>query len=255
MGHLADATHYQAAVRLRAEVSMNRKTFLERSLYHLAGFGPLVFFLIASIEGFVRAGYDPIAQPISALALGPRGWIQELNFVLLAASLSSFAVILRAQLKHGASSLAGPTIAVIMTVGVTLAAIFPMDARGALPTTIGRLHVLGGFLVFPWMPALLLVAARRFRRDARWQPYFMYTLATGLFCLTVIVFFLLFVGPPGSSPRVASGLAGLVQRIQLLPFFTWMAVVSRRSYVELLGRAAAPLNHPRDVTAQRRQPV
>jgi len=79
------------------------------------------------------------------------------------------------------------------------------------------------------MPIVPLVVARRFRRDAHWRPYHAYTLATGLLCLATIVFFLLFVGPPG-TPRVYSAVGGLVQRLQLAPFFARTALVSRRAY-------------------------
>jgi hypothetical protein len=81
------------------------------------------------------------------------------------------------------------------------------------------------------MPVALLVVARRFRRDVRWQRYFGYTLATGLFCLAALVFFLLFVGPP-EFPRPFPEIAGMVQRSQLLPFFAWMALVTRHAYRE-----------------------
>ena len=208
---------------------MNPKPILYRVLHGIAGVGPLLFFAVATVEGSLRAGYDPIAQPISALALGPRGWVQELNFVLLAAGFLSFAVVLRSEFRRGVSSVAGPGVIAMMTIGVALAGGFPMDAPGEPATLAGRLHMAGGFLVFPWMPVVLLLMARRFRRDESWRPYFEYTLATGLLCLATIVFFLLFVGPPGFS-RPYPGIMGLVQRLQLLPFFAWIALVTRRAY-------------------------
>jgi hypothetical protein len=216
---------------------MHSKRALDRVVHGIAGVGPLVFLAVATVEGFLRAGYDPIAQPISALALGPRGWIQEVNFFLLAASLLSFAVVLRLSLRQGAASVAVPGVFVLMTIGVTLAAIFPMDAPGASPTVTGRLHDVAGFLVFPWMPPVLLLAARRFRRDARWRPYLTYTLATGFFCLAMMVFFLLFVRPPSAPPGLASEFRGLTQRVLLLPFFTWIALVARRAYREPIDTA------------------
>ena len=178
---------------------------------------------MASIEGLVRAGYHPIAQPISALALGPRGWIQQANFALLALSLAAFGVTLRRRLRDGVASFAGPAIFGLMTIGITLAGTFTMDPPGAPQTAAGRLHTLGGFLFFPWMPVVLLLVARRFRHDDRFRPYFKYTLATALFCLATMIYFFAFVGVPGVSSRL-SELAGLVQRLQLLPFLTWMAV-------------------------------
>jgi Protein of unknown function (DUF998) len=33
-------------------------------------------------EGAVRDGYRPLRHPVSSLALGPRGWIQAVNFAV-----------------------------------------------------------------------------------------------------------------------------------------------------------------------------
>jgi tetratricopeptide (TPR) repeat protein len=210
---------------------MNAKPTFDRVAHWTAGIGPLLFFGVATVEGSLRAGYDPIADPISALALGPRGWVQQLNFALLFASLFSFVLVLRTQLRQGAASIAGPGLFFLMTIGIALAGSFTMDAPGAPLSLVGRLHLVGGFLFFPSMPVALLVVARRFRRDVRWQHYFRYTLATGLFCLAALIFFLLFVGPP-EFPRPFPGIAGMVQRLQLLPFFAWMALVTRYAYRE-----------------------
>jgi hypothetical protein len=205
---------------------MNRHPFA-RLLVVVATVGPLLFYAVATIEGLVRTGYDPIAQPISALALGPRGWIQQVNFALLAISLAAFAVILRTRLRGGNASSVGPAIFGLMTFGIMLAGAFTMDAPGAPQTNAGRLHSLAGFFFFPWMPVVLLLLARRFRRDARFRPYFTYTLTTALFCLATMIYFFASVGVPGVSSRLA-GHAGLVQRLQLLPFLTWMAIFAGR---------------------------
>jgi hypothetical protein len=231
MDHLADANPPKRALPIEAEVNMNSKRSLNHVFYWLAGVGPLLFIAVATAEGFLRGGYDPIAQPISALAIGPRGWVQLLNFMLLTASFFSFAVVLRAHLQGGVASVAAPGLFWLMTIGVALAGAFPMDAPGASPTLAGRLHDVAGFLVFPWMPIVLLLLARRFRRDAGWRPYFRYTLLTGSFCLATMIFFLLFVGPPSAPPLLASELRGLVQRLILVPFFTWIALVTRRAYL------------------------
>ena len=224
----------------------DNRTF-EHVLHVMAGAGPLLFLTVATGLGFFRAGYDPIAQPISALGVGPQGWMQGLNFALLTVSLLSFAAVLKKQLAHGVSSIAGPGIILVMALGVALAGIFPMDAPGAQPTLVGRLHTLGGFLVFPWMPMAVLLVARRFRRDARWRSHFAFTLAIGLFCLAVIVFFLAFAGPPGTPPRFATPFAGLIQRIQLLPFFIWIALISREAY--RLGHDQSVPTHARTRSA------
>ena len=209
---------------------MNRRRTAERVVYGIGGAGALLSLAIATAEGFLRGGYDLIAEPISALALGPRGWIQQLNFALFAVSLFAFAAVLRAQFRQGAASIAGPCVFVLMATGILMAGAFTMDAPGESPTIVGRLHTVAGYLVFPWIPVILFIVARRFRRDDRWRSYRAYTLASGIFCLAAMVFFLLFVGTPDQPPRLASEIRGLVQRLILLPFSIWIALVARRAY-------------------------
>jgi hypothetical protein len=42
--------------------------------------GPL-FVAAFTIEGAARPAYDPMREPVSALALGNRGWTQSTNFI------------------------------------------------------------------------------------------------------------------------------------------------------------------------------
>ena len=220
---------------------MNAKPNLHRVFHAVAGAGPLLFLAIAAIEGSARTNYDWIAQPISALALGERGWVQAVNFALLAVSFFSFAMVSRNAFRHGKASVAAPALFVWMTIGVVVAGAFPMDAAQS-PTLEGRLHDVGGFMVFPSIPLVVLLLARRFRREADWSPYFKYTLATGCYCVVMLIFFLVFVGPPTSPARAASEFRGLVQRTWLLPFFVWMALVARRAWMTG-GSARASARH------------
>jgi hypothetical protein len=240
MGHLSDASFKGAAYGPIRRYAVKINEMFGNASRALAGIGPLLFLVVATILGLTREGYDAVEQPISALAVGPGGWMQALNFALLATSFLSFAAMLRRELPRGASSIAAPSVFVAMMVGVAAAGIFPMDAPGAAQTLVGKLHMAAGFLVFPWMPVVLLVLARRFRRDAYWQPLFKYTLATALCCLATLVVFLVFVGPPESMPpRPLHEFAGVVQRVMILPFFTWMALIARRAHPGAIGEPIA----------------
>ncbi|NLT28963.1 MAG: DUF998 domain-containing protein [Propionibacterium sp.] len=43
----------------------------------LAGvIGPSLFVLVFLVEGWLRPGYDPAADYVSALSLGERGWVR-----------------------------------------------------------------------------------------------------------------------------------------------------------------------------------
>ena len=46
--------------------------------------GGLVFTAVYLVEGATRPGYDAGTQAISALSLGPGGWVQQVDFILLA---------------------------------------------------------------------------------------------------------------------------------------------------------------------------
>ncbi len=43
--------------------------------------GAVLFTIVYLIEGAMRPGYDAWRYPISALSLGPGGWIQQANFI------------------------------------------------------------------------------------------------------------------------------------------------------------------------------
>ena len=44
--------------------------------------GPTLFVAIFMLEGWLRPGYNSRGMYVSELALGPRGWIQGVNFVV-----------------------------------------------------------------------------------------------------------------------------------------------------------------------------
>ncbi|MBE1484431.1 putative membrane protein [Plantactinospora soyae] len=65
---------------------------LTRTLLGCGAVAPGLFILVFLVDGATRAGYDPTYHPVSALSLGPRGWIQITNFVLTGLLLLGFAV-------------------------------------------------------------------------------------------------------------------------------------------------------------------
>ena len=62
---------------------MRKLTVTELNLSAWAGMlGPALFVAVFSIEGALRPGYNALSTYVSALSLGPRGWIQIANFYL-----------------------------------------------------------------------------------------------------------------------------------------------------------------------------
>src|SRR5262249_14105584 len=75
--------------------------------------GGLVFTGVYLAEGATRAGYRALGQPISALSLGPGGWVQQLNFILFGVLVLLSAAGWRAALAPGRGALAFPVLRVI----------------------------------------------------------------------------------------------------------------------------------------------
>ncbi|WP_262403428.1 DUF998 domain-containing protein [Actinomadura sp. CNU-125] len=111
------------------------------------------------LDGWTRPGYRPVRHPVSALALGPRGWLQTANFVVCGAAIAVGAVAV-------GDALDGAVLAgAIAVFGASLVAsgVFPMDAmRGYPPGTPDgtpddtsvrhRLHDWAGAVVFGSLP-------------------------------------------------------------------------------------------------------
>ena len=58
--------------------------------------------VITTIQGAIREGFDPWHQAVSALSLGPGGWMQMLNLVVFGA------VVLTTVSRYGARSSRAP---------------------------------------------------------------------------------------------------------------------------------------------------
>jgi hypothetical protein len=100
--------------------------------------GPL-FVVVFLLEGATRTGYDPLRQPVSALALGPGGWMQQANFIVTGVLMLAFAVGLGTGLRTIGGPPLAPALIGLYAVGLIGAGVFvtgpvarsPRDGRGA----------------------------------------------------------------------------------------------------------------------------
>lgn len=58
----------------------------------ISGIGALLFLLSVLILGLVQPGYNHLIDTISVLVLGKYGWVQQINFVILAVSFGSLGI-------------------------------------------------------------------------------------------------------------------------------------------------------------------
>jgi hypothetical protein len=188
--------------------------------------GPLLFVLTFSVEGWLRPEYHPLGMYISALSLGPRGWIQIANFMLFGVLLFAFSRATAVEFADGIASRAGPRLLELIAIGLFVSGPLVMDPMSTPPRSMsphGIAHQVFGAIVFALMPVTCVVFARRFRVDPAWRWFRPWTLAAAMMIVVGIV--LLKIAQRGLPPNPPSSLTlwiGLVQRWTAVTFFTWV---------------------------------
>ena len=81
------------------------------------------------MSGETTTARSPI--PISALEADASGWIQQVNFLVFAALLTTFAIGLHRGIAATRFGWAGPGLLGVAAVGLVLAAVFPLRADAA----------------------------------------------------------------------------------------------------------------------------
>jgi Protein of unknown function (DUF998) len=179
--------------------------------------GPILFTVVFLVqEALRRDGFSPVAEPISALEVGPNGWIQQLNFLVLGLLTMAQAIGLHRGMGPTRGGWAGPALLFMTGISNLVAAALPWreDAAGIAYAPVG--HIIGGTIFFLGSPAALIVLSRRMRHDPSWRGLAPYTLGSGLVLLALAVVGAVFVRPEAAPLH---DWAGLVQRMALAVLF------------------------------------
>jgi Protein of unknown function (DUF998) len=161
---------------------------------------------------------------VSALSLGPRGWIQIVNFVVFGLLLLAFTRGVAAEFQSGKASRAGPILLTIIAISYLVSGPFVMDPTSTPPTQMtlhGTLHGIFGGIVFSLMPVSCFVFLRRFREDPKWQFLQWWTLALGAIIVAAVVLLTVATKLPDSQ-NVFNEWLGLIQRTAIVPFMIWL---------------------------------
>lgn len=124
----------------------------------------LLFLVIFTLDGWLRPGYRPIYHPVSALALGRRGWLQTVNFLVCGGGMIIGAVGLWPEHRWL------PAVLVVVGLALIASGVWAMDPmRGYPPGTPAstpssfswghRLHDWAGAVLFISLPVAAVVAA------------------------------------------------------------------------------------------------
>jgi uncharacterized protein DUF998 len=186
--------------------------------------GSALFVTVFTLEGWLRPGYDPRSTFISELSIGPRGWVQILNFIILGTLFLVFTWGVVDEFREGKASKAGPILLAIIGFSFLVSGPFVTDVAATPRDQMslhGILHGIFGALVFSLSPISCFVFWRRFRQDPNWQPLKGWTLAVGIIT-TAAVILLSAAIKTQVIPNVFTPWTGLIQRMVIIPYLTWI---------------------------------
>jgi hypothetical protein len=176
--------------------------------------GWVVFAATFLIEGATRPAYVAWQQAISALSLGPGGWLQQANFIFLGALVVVSALGWWQALQPGIGSRVYPVLKAVAGVGLIGAGLFSQDPAsgyppGAVqvaPTLHGDIHQICAFVSVTPLALSCFVLARRFAVEPCWRGWAAYAVISGILILT-------FVSTFGALSAHGSAVGGIFERL------------------------------------------
>jgi hypothetical membrane protein len=168
--------------------------------------GPVIFSVVALVHSLLRPDHSLVAHPISALAAGPSGWVQNVNFLVFGLLMIAYAIGLHLRVRPSRAAVVGVAFLVLSGVGLMWGGVFPAtDATGAFDED-RVLHIPGFIMTFLGGGIGLIVMSRRMGRDPRWRSIAAYALVTGIAMLVLILVGGGLVRPPGAPLHAWLGL-------------------------------------------------
>jgi hypothetical membrane protein len=191
----------------------------------LAGIaGPIIFAVVALMHSLFREDHSLTEHPVSALAAGPSGWIQNVNFLLFGSLMIAYAIGLHLGVYPSRWDLVGFALLVLSGIGLMWGGLFPAtDATGSFDED-RLLHIPGFIMTFLGGGIGLIVMSRRMARDLRWKSLATYALLSGIAMLVLIVVGGGLVRPPGSPLHAWFGLFQWVLLAVWLPCTVVLAI-------------------------------
>lgn len=183
-----------------------------------------LFLIVVFVEGSIRSGYDPLYHTASELALGPRGWIQTANFLVMGLAILAFAF----GVYQSLAAPLGAALLAIFGIGMVTAGVFrPDPIRGYPPesattadgdvTWRHQVHgIVSGPIAFLAIFGACLALAGHL--DDAWRWYTLLTAGVGLVLTAATAI---------SYTRDAA-YTGLVQRGLILTYWAWIIVLAVR---------------------------
>ena len=186
--------------------------------------GSALFVTVFTIEGWLRPSYDWRNTFISELSIGPRGWVQIFNFIILGVLFLIFTWGIAAEFRDGKASKWGPILLAIIGFSFLVSGPLVTDVAGTPRDQMslqGIFHGIFGAFVFSLSPVSVFVFWRRFREDPNWKHLQGRTLIAGIITTVALIIFTASAKQP-IQPNVFTPWNGLIQRMVIVPYLIWI---------------------------------
>ena len=208
---------------------MRKMSMGQRRIATWAGIiAPALFVAVFTIEGWLRPGYEPLKTFVSALSLGPRGWVQMVNFMVFGVLFLVFTRSVAAEFQTGKASRGGVTLLTIIALCYLFSGPFVLDPTGThlnQATIHGTLHGIFGGIVFLLMPISCFVYLRRFLIDPNLQSLKGWTLLLGTISAVGVILLTISTKLPNIA-NIFKDWLGLIQRTAIVPFMVWLFILA-----------------------------
>lgn len=201
----------------------------------LGVFGQVVFFLAVALLPLFQPGYSSFDDPLSALLIGPYGFLLTGAVFVTGLGSLALAIGIRKTTRGTRGSLLGSALIGLRGIGIAIAGIVLTDPEGN-PTETGlHLHALSAGVSLSAALLGILVLSRVFAREARWSAFYPVSLALGFAAVVGLIdLAAIWVGLHDFrevvGPSVLSSFSGLglMQRMFVGPLEVWMLLTAAR---------------------------
>lgn len=198
----------------------------------------LAFFAATALLLPLISEYSLTADYISELVIGRYGYLQTAAFFAAGLGTLALAVGVRDATNGSWGTRLGSALVGLYGVGLILAGILPTDEIGLAgrvvsPTSVGTMHSVVSALAFVFVIAGMFVLSRTFKRDARWQAVWPWSLVLALATLIGVI-----VAAPSEGPLV-----GLIQRTYIGTIIIWQVLVA--FWLRSIAKGASAEQPPR----------